>query len=112
FHRAGGCSDPDIHAVIWYSKSEVRVWPDKGPWNDLLEKQRVELDTKKRGDIWHEIQKQWARNRDFSIAPYPAPARPPGLSWPRFGNFAALFPMQDLGAVRAWTNYWDDSSKA
>lgn len=110
--RAGGVSDPDIHAVIWYSKSEFRVWPDKGPWDDLLEKQRIEPDPQRRKDLWYQIQRQAFRDVDFITAPYPTIAIRLGLAWPRFGNFASIFPMQDIGAVQAWSHFWDDKTKA
>jgi peptide/nickel transport system substrate-binding protein len=107
--RLAGFS-PDVYVVQKYTptgRSKVSAQPVPGV-TDLVLKQRLEPDPKKRAAIFAELQK----NAAMEWPDIPAPMTNfPGFSlrWPWLSNHGVL--IEGNASARAYTYYWYDESK-
>ena len=89
------------------------MFPKVYPWyekaQDLITKQRQELDETKRLGILKDLQKELALQ--MPTVPYPGAANGFSLAWPRLANYGVFRAVYDFESI-VWTRYWDDASKA
>jgi len=129
----GSAADPDITMTRYQSNSPFKMFPGDGapgapganaeniknpvPFDDLLKKQRTEVDFQKRKDLWKQIQQSYAANvTDIAGVP-PLLANSVALSWPYFGNYSNTVAWSSNvfangTSLEAFVNYWYDKSKA
>jgi peptide/nickel transport system substrate-binding protein len=112
---SGASGYPDIDGWLWIyykSGSERSGHLDSNgqvdaTLDDLISKQRVELDSNKRISIVKDIQRHLA-NKMYMLN---EPGRATGylLAWPWLGNFGVFRSRtESLPAVEGWTHYWID----
>jgi hypothetical protein len=84
----------------WYTKAQ-----------DLMVKQRSEMDPKKRLTILNDLQKELALQ--MPTVPWPGAANGFSLAWPYMANYGILNARSTITAPsETWPAYWYDQSKA
>jgi peptide/nickel transport system substrate-binding protein len=88
---------PEVYS--WYQKAQ-----------DLMVKQRSELDPKKRLTILNDLQKELALQ--MPTVPWPGAANGFSLAWPYMANYGILNPRSIITApAEVWPSYWYDETK-
>jgi ABC-type transport system substrate-binding protein len=116
-HSMCQSGDIDNHISCRYAVgSGARVLvPETYSWyqqaQDLMVKQRSELDPAKRLTILNDLQKELALQ--MPAVPWPGAANGFSLAWPYMANFGILNPRSTITAPsEVWQKYWFDASKA
>jgi ABC-type transport system substrate-binding protein len=107
----GGATDPDVTMTRYQQNSPFKMFPNPVPFDDLLKKQRQEVDVNKRVELWKEIQRQWATQVTDISAMTPGLARNMNVAWPQLENYAAIRPWATGTPMEAYTYYWFDKTK-